>query len=64
MLKKGGVSKKKLVKYYRQRNKSDSILLFKDKSYNQIFNFVRALQGNYPKAYFLYKKKDINKFYK
>jgi len=57
--KKGRKQEQKLVKYYRQRSKSDSILLFKDKSYNQIFNFVRALQGNYPKAYFLYKKKKI-----
>lgn len=46
--------------YFKQRSEKDSLLNFKSKSFQEIKNFVRALQKPYPNPYIYYKNKRIS----
>ena len=50
----------KLKSYFKQRNKRDSYIDFKNKNFREINNFVRALQKPYPNPFIYLEKKKFN----
>lgn len=60
LLKKPLKKQKKLKSYFKQRSEVDSYLDFKNKSYYEIKNFVRALQKPYPNPYIYLEKKKLS----
>ena len=57
---KGLKQSKKTANYYHQRSSKDSKISFKNMEFSQISRYVKALQGDYPKAFFFYKGKKIS----
>ena len=50
---------KKSNSYFPQRNSKHSKINFTNKTYLELYNFVRALQKPYPSPFFIYKNKNI-----